>query len=429
MLLLGAGSAHAQLTAVRIASGLESPLFLAAPPGDARLFILERDGRMLVWQNGAILPTPFLDLSAVINVAVEGGLLGVVFAPDYATSGIFWVYYTRNDGVGPTNMESVVSRFTVSGNPATSNVADRQSEEKLFELHQPAQNHNGGTVAIRDGFLYLALGDGGLSGDTAQNDQSLFGKMLRLDLDLARETASNGDWEVYAKGLRNPFRFSFDRATGDLYIGDVGAAVLEEVNAVAADEPPGLNFGWNVMEGTECRDPGDPGEPPCNSPLFTGPIFTYPNPAASGTCVTGGTVYRGNDSPSLRGTYFFGDACAIGSRLWSLRWTPEDGLIESEDLTNVIDPDVGAINNPTAISEGGDGELYIVDGGFYSGTGEVFRLVPEPGAAALGAIAIGAIASLRRRTEGSPSARAGTPGTARDTSDGARAHAETGSRR
>lgn len=396
--LLAAAPAHAQIEAVRVASGLDTPVYMTAPAGDARLFIVERGGTIRVWQNGSVLATPFLDISPQINDAIEGGLLGMAFAPDYATSGVFWVYFTGFDATGPTNMESVVARFTVSGNPATSNVANAGSQTQIFALHQPAQNHNGGTIQVRDDFLYLALGDGGATGDTAQNDQLLFGKMLRIDLATAKATATNDDWDVYAKGLRNPYRYSFDRSTGDLYIGDVGAAAMEEIDAVAADEPPGLNFGWNVMEGTLCNDP-DPGEPPCNSPLFTPPVFTYPHPSG-GVCVTGGAVYRGNDSPTLRGTYFFGDAC--NGQLFSLRWTPGDGLIESTELTGDIPTDVGAINNPAAFGEGGDGELYIVDGGFFSGTGELFRLVPEPGALGLGAGAMAAMvvcARIRRRTE------------------------------
>lgn len=397
LLSFAAGTAHAQVSAVRIATGLDTPIYLTAPAGDARLFIVERGGTIRVWQNGSVLATPFLDLSPQINDAIEGGLLGLAFAPDYATSGVFWVYFTGFDGIGPTNMVSVVARFTASGDPATSNVANAQSQTEIFSLHQPAQNHNGATLQIRDGFLYLGLGDGGASGDTAQDDQLLFGKLLRIDLATAAAAATTNDWEVYAKGLRNPYRFSFDRTTGDLYIGDVGAAAMEEVNAVAADEPPGLNFGWNVMEGTLCNDP-DPGEPPCNSPLFTPPIFTYPHPNG-GVCVTGGAVYRGNDSPTLRGTYFFGDACS--GQLFSLRWTPGAGLIESTELTGDIPTDVGTIGNPAAFGEGGDGELYVVDGAFFSGTGEVYRLVPEPGALSLGAGAVAAVASfarIRRRT-------------------------------
>jgi len=393
--LLGASdAAHAQLSAVRIASGLDTPVYLSAPAGDDRLFVVERGGTIRVWQNGSVLGTPFLDISAQINDAIEGGLLGLAFAPDYATSGIFWVYFTGFDAIGPTNMESVVARFTVSGDPATSNVANPGSQTEIFNLHQPAQNHNGATIQIRDGFLYLGLGDGGASGDTAQNDQNLLGKMLRIDLATATGAANNDDWDIYAKGLRNPYRYSFDRSTGDLYIGDVGAGLQEEVNAVAADEPAGLNFGWNVMEGTLCSDP-DPGEPPCNPPLFTPPVFTYPNPAPSSVCVTGGAVYRGNDSPTLRGTYFFGDACS--GQLFSLRWTPGEGLIESTELTGDIPTNVGSIGNPAAFGEGGDGELYIVDGAFFSGTGEIYRLVPEPGALSLGAGALAALAGITRR--------------------------------
>lgn len=395
-LLFHAAGADAQLSAVRVASGLDTPVYLTAPAGDDRLFIVERGGTIRVWQNGSVLPAPFLDVTAQVNDAIEGGLLGLAFAPDYATSGVFWIYFTGFDAIGPTNMESVVARFTVSGDPATSNVANAQSQTEIFNLHQPAQNHNGATLQIRDGFLYLGLGDGGASGDTAQNDQNLLGKLLRIDLATAATAASNEDWAIYAEGLRNPYRFSFDRSTGDLYIGDVGAGSQEEVDAVAADEPAGLNFGWNVMEGTLCNDP-DPGEPPCNSPLFTPPVFTYPNPAASSVCVTGGAVYRGNDSPTLRGTYFFGDSCS--GQLFSLRWTPGEGLIESTELTGDIPADAGSIGNPAAFGEGGDGELYIVDAAFSSGTGEIFRLVPEPGALALGAGALAALAGIRRRRE------------------------------
>jgi hypothetical protein len=394
-----AGPARAQLEAVRVARELESPVFVAAPPGDPRLFVVERPGRIRAFDTRSStvfetpFPPPFLDIDEPGHVSTsgEGGLLGLAFAPDYATSGVFYVYYTRPDATPPGFLASVVSRFTVTGDPATSNDANEASETVIFELVQPFDNHNGGTIAIRDGFLYLGLGDGGDGGDpeeNAQDDASLLGKMLRLDLSIPNP--DTGDWTIYAKGLRNPWRFSFDRATGDLYIGDVGQSSREEINAVPAGAGPGLNFGWDVMEGDECFESPDPGEPPCNDPSFTDPIYTWTR--AGSACATGGSVYRGRRSRALVGTYFFADGC--GNRFFSLRWTAGQGLIEAAEIVRP-DADVGTINSPVAIGEDAAGELYYVD----LGGGEVFRLVPEPGAAALAVAALGALGALTRRRE------------------------------
>jgi glucose/arabinose dehydrogenase len=428
VVVLWASAVHAQLSAVRVASGLAEPIFVAAPPGDPRLFVVERGGRVRVMQAGVVLETPFLDISSQVNTNGEGGLLGLAFHPDYAENGTFYLYFTALDDTPPTNMQSSVARFTADGDPETSNVADPASQTALFLLHQPARNHNGGTLAIRDGYLYLGLGDGGFDSGTAQDDAELFGKLLRLDLAIA--APSNQDWEPYAKGLRNPFRFGFDRLTGDLYIGDVGEARVEEIDAVAADAPFGLdalNFGWNVCEGNR---PSAGGPPPCGVAEFTDPIFVYeqpfgPDPAA----VTGGVVYRGDPDSPLYGWYVFGDS--RNERLWRLRWTPEMGLIESEELTGAIDVDTGVsstpggngpIDAPVAFGEDADGEIYVVDL-----FGEIFRLVPEPGAGAAGAAALAALA-LRSRTGRPPCARAGSRGTAACTSDGARARAGRDSR-
>jgi glucose/arabinose dehydrogenase len=386
-------SAQLELSAVRVASGLSAPMTVAAPAGDPRLFVVERGGTIRVLSGGALLPAAFLDVSDRVETQGEGGLLGLAFPDDYLESGRFFVYYTAPDETAPGDLESRVSRFTVSGDPATSNDADEASEQIFFTLDQPYDNHNGGTIAIRDGWLYLGLGDGGDGGDPqdrAQDDGSLLGKMLRFDLADATPPWAPAVW---AKGLRNPFRFSFDRQNGDLYIGDVGQNALEEIDAERADDAGGRNYGWDVEEGTACFDP-DPGigEPPCGDPSLVEPIFEYAHEGAfcSGS-VTGGAVYRGEASPALRGLYFFADYCQ--DRIWSLRWNRDTGLAEEVDeRTGEIPTDFGTIENLTAIAEDGAGELHLVDAG-----GEVFRLVPEPGAGASGAAAALGLAALRRR--------------------------------
>jgi glucose/arabinose dehydrogenase len=395
VMAMHAAGASAQGAAVLIDDSLSSPIYAAAPYGDPRLFIVERAGTIRVLQNGAVLPTPFLDISGSVSAApnTEGGLLGLVFAPDYTQSGVFYVYYTGDaDPPGSAPFESRVSRFTASGNPATSNVADPQ-ETILFRVGQPYTNHNGGTIAIRDGFLYLGLGDGGSSGDPeerAQDDASPFGKMLRFDL---AEQQMPWTPEIWAKGLRNPFRFSFDRGTRDLYIGDVGQGELEEIDAERADSTGGRNYGWDVMEGTACYPDGgtDPGEPPCHDPSLVLPIHEY-NHGAGRCSVTGGAVYRGRASSSLRGLYFFSDFCS--ARIWTLRWNRATGIAgELTDRTSEFPPSSGgAISQPVAIVEDGAGELVVV-----SLLGNVYRLVPEPGTGMLGAAAFAALASLARR--------------------------------
>jgi hypothetical protein len=393
-----AGAAHAQtctapsgVCAERVAFGFTAPVYLAAPAGDPRLFVVERAGRIRIVENGVVQAQAFLDIASAVNDDVEGGLLGLAFAPDYATSGVFYVYYTAFSESSAADMRSVVSRFTVTGDPATSNDADEASETPIFELDQPYPNHNGGTIAIRDGFLYFGLGDGGQGGDPeerAQDDASLFGKMLRLDLALADPTTE--DWTVWAKGLRNPFRFSFDRATGDLYIGDVGQREQEEVDAVPDGAAPGLNFGWDVMEGNLCFADGapEPNEPPCNDPSLFDPTFTYDHPGDIPGAIAGGAVYRGGRSPSLRGWYFFADTTR--TLFFRLRWTAAGGLLESEELTGRIQVDAGSLLQPVAIAEDGVGELHVV-----GLNGQIHRLVPEPAAALGGLVSLAALRAVR----------------------------------
>ena len=397
---LSSSSAHAQGEAVRIASNLAAPIYVTAPAGDPRLFIVLRAGEIRILQEGELLPGSFLDITDRVATSGEGGLLGMAFAPDYAESGVFYLYYTGDADLGPGfPFESRVSRFTAFGEPDVSNVADEDSEEILFALPQPATNHNGGTIQIRDGWLYLALGDGGASKDTAQDDSTLLGKMLRFD------TAQIGvPWqpEVWAKGLRNPFRWSFDRETGDLYVGDVGQGTREEITVVPAESPGGANFGWDVLEGTVCHGPSA-GEPACNDPSLVPPTFEYgsgvPLSPSSPRAVTGGAVYRGARSPSLQGVYFFADF--FTSRLWTFRWNPLTGAAEDfADRTDEFPRDVGNFDQIVAIAEDGFGELHVVSLG-----GSVYRLVPEPGAAPLAAASALALLALARRGARNASSR------------------------
>ncbi len=362
-LLLGTSKGAQALGTERIltTSDLDQPVFIGAPAGDDRLFVLERTGEILIYQNGSLLATPFLSISGV-DTTREGGLLGLAFPADYATSGSFYVYYTS------AGLTSRASRFQVSGAP---DVADASSELNFFSLSQPFNNHNGGTLAIRGDFLYLGLGDGGNAndpGDRAQDNTNAFGQMVRWNI----STGTPGSLQAYAYGLRNPFRFSFDRLNGDLYIGDVGQDAREEIDIQAGTDTSFLNYGWDVEEGTRCNDP-DPGEPPCGSSLFTDPMWEYSHSGigfCSGT-VTGGVVYRGSIG-EIYGHYFFADYCS-GS-IWSFEWDG-DALLNSEvtDRTNQFSPPVGTIDNIVAFGEDGFGEMYIVDL-----SGEVYRVVPEP---------------------------------------------------
>jgi hypothetical protein len=395
------GAAFAQSAAVLVAShdngGLVSPLNVAAPAGDGRLFIVERAGTIKVLQNGAVLGTNFLDITdrVIVPPTSEAGLLSLVFDPDYATNGRFYVYYVGDADGGPGETPEIrIARF-VAADPASSATVDNSTESILFRLVHPNSNHFGGTVAIRGGFLYAGIGDGGGGGDPddhSQDDASYFGKMLRFDLAQPGEPP----WtpEIWAKGFRNPYRFSFDSLTGDLYVGDVGQETIEEVDVEPAASPGGLNYGWDVMEGTTCyTDPDgfDPGEPPCNDPSLTLPAYEYPH---DGTClVTGGTVYRGRASRSLRGLYFFTDGCA--ARITTFRWNPSTGL--AEDVTDRHDeflPDVGgSLQQLVAIAPDGFGELYAVS----LNNQAVYKLVPEPAASLLGAAALSTLLCVARR--------------------------------
>jgi len=348
-----------------VVTGLSVPLYLTAPAGDARLFIVEKTGGIRIVKDGALLPDPFLDLSAQVSSGSEQGLLGLAFDPEYATNGRFVVHYTDLAG------NTALSRFQVSADPDR---ADPASEQLILTAAQPASNHNGGQVAFGpDGFLYLGLGDGGSSGDPegrGQDPSDLLGSILRVDLragdpytvpaDNPFAGNPNARPEVWSYGLRNPWRFSFDRATGDLYIADVGETQVEEidVSTPADGAGRGVNYGWSIMEGSQCfRGSG------CDRTGLTLPVLEYSH--QEGCSVTGGYVYRGSSIPELQGHYFYADFCQGWVR--SFRYT--GGAVTDEASWPTLSPG-GPI---VSFGEDSAGELYILQAG-----GGVFRIVPEP---------------------------------------------------
>jgi glucose/arabinose dehydrogenase len=355
------------LAAALVVGGLESPLDVQAAPGDrTRLFVVEQAGRIRVVRGGALVATPFLDIVSRVGSGGERGLLGLAFHPQYATNGRFYVNYTDRSG------DTHISEFRASTGNA--DAADPASERQLLFVAQPFSNHNGGGLAFgSDGMLYIGLGDGGSGGDPLGNGQSLsthLGKMLRIDVNgspyrvppdnpfLSRTGALP---EIWAYGLRNPWRFSFDRATGDLYIGDVGQSTVEEIDVGLASRRGGENYGWNVMEGTRCFRPATG----CDSTGLTLPVLDYPR--SVGFSVTGGVVYRGCRMPGYAGTYFYADygTGAIRSfRLEASRATDE------RDWTVALGGG-RTIRNPSSFGVDVDGEIYIVD---YHG--EVYRIGP-----------------------------------------------------
>ena len=348
-----------------IVSGLTDPIGITnAGDGSGRMFVNERAGRIrVVNPDGTLRAADFVNLANRILAGGERGLLGVAFHPDFASNGRLFVHYSRAGDGG-----TVISELDASTDRGTANAA---SERILFTQDQPFPNHNGGEIAFGpDGFLYIGLGDGGSGGDpfgNGQNRQTLLGKILRIDVDAA--AASNRQYaipdtnpyapggvdpgaglpEIWAYGLRNPWRFSFDRATGDLYIGDVGQNAWEEIDRQPADSAGGENYGWNAYEGSHCFRA-------CEGVTATGPIAEYGR--AEGCSVTGGYVYRGTSQPAMVGTYLFGDYCS--GTVFTL---PGEGLT-ARPLA-----DTGL--RISAFGESEDGEVYLVD---LSG-GDLYRVL------------------------------------------------------
>ncbi len=356
------------LTLQQITMSLSSPVFLTAAPGDtARLFIVEQGGRVRIFDvpGGTQRATSFLDLSGLVLSGGERGLLGMAFDPDYATNRRFYVYYTDANG------DLVIARYLRDA--ANPDLADPSSATVLLKISHPNfSNHNGGMLAFGpDNCLYAGPGDGGSGGDPNNNAQNLnqrLGKILRLDPTTGGPCANvianpfaggGGDLLVWSLGLRNPWRFSFDRQTGDLYIADVGQNAREEVNvSPAPNAGRGLNYGWRLTEGFACFNPSSN----CDPGGLTPPILDYPH--ASGACsVTGGYVYRGAAIPSLRGTYFYADFCAGFVR--SFRF--QNGQATEQTEWPLLNPPGKFI---TSFGEDAQGELYIMTSG-----GGLWRIV------------------------------------------------------
>ena len=361
-----------------VATGFDQPTQVtSAGDGSNRLFVLEKTGKIWIIRDGAILPTPFLDISSVVTTTSDGGLLGLAFHPDFTANGYFYIYYARaGDGM------SVIARYHVSDDP---DVADPASAFTLLTVPLPLllPMHRGGQLAFGpEGYLYIGLGDGGggLSSDpnnNGQNINTLLGDMLRIDVDGGSPYAippdnpyvsANGLDEIWLSGLRNPWRFSFDRLTGDLYIGDVGALDWEEIDFLAVGATGGLNYGWKCREGAH---PTTFAPPECNDGrIFTDPIVEYAHGDAAS--VTGGFVHRGALTPELNGRYFYGDFET--GKIWSFYKTGPD-TFSTPELE--LDTDLYI----SSFGEDDAGELYVVDffaGGIRRLTGEAIALDLSP---------------------------------------------------
>ena len=359
------------LTKTLVMSGFTEPLFMTSPPNDSsRLFVVEQGGLIRIIKNGILLNRPFINLSSVaLSNTSERGLLGLAFHPQYATNRYFYVDYTRQ-----TDGATVIARYQCSATDPDSAVFT--SDSILLTIPQPYSNHNGGMLAFgpNDGYLYVAMGDGGSGGDPqnrAQDSTVLLGKILRLDVNKANGTlipnsnpfVGRAGWrgEIWAYGVRNPWRFSFDRANGDLYIGDVGQNAWEEVDYQPGTSTGGENYGWRLKEGFHCFNPTTN----CDPGGLTDPVHEYSH--ASGRCsITGGYVYRGCAIPDLTGTYFFGDFCT--GNIYSFVKTL-GGIGTVTDHTS----ELGSLGiGLSSFGQDAAGEIYIVD---YSGS--IYKIVPD----------------------------------------------------
>lgn len=346
--------------------GFDRPVHIThAGDGSQRLFVVEQEGVIRVVKNRALRNTPFLDITTRVSCCGEQGLLSLAFPPNYVGKGYFYVNYTNNDG------GTVIARYRVTANP---DVANPNSEEIILTIEQPFSNHNGGQIAFgSDGYLYIGMGDGGSGGDPqghGQRPETLLGKMLRIDVESGvRPYAipTNNPFvqsrfyrgEIWALGLRNPWRFSFDRQQGDLYIGDVGQGNYEEIDFQQAKSGGGENYGWNIMEGQHCFNSNS-----CNQTGLVLPIVEYDH--AEGCSVTGGVVYRGQQYPRLQGVYFYGDYCS--GNIWGLKVT-----FPSFQSGRLLD----SSHTISTFGEDEAGEVYLAD----HDDGDIYRIT-DPNAPA-----------------------------------------------
>jgi glucose/arabinose dehydrogenase len=344
-----------------IVSGLSDPLYLTAPAGDARLFIVEKIGRIRIVKDGQLLATPFLDIRPNLTSGGERGLLSMAFHPQYAQNGFFYINYTDANG------DTRIDRYRVS---ADADRADPASMKQILFIDQPYSNHNGGHVVFGpDGMLYIPTGDGGAGGDpqgNGQNLQSLLGKILRIDVDHGDPYAIPADnplvnapgaqrREVWAWGMRNPWRIAFDPSASLLYVADVGQNQWEEIDVVPASAA-GLNYGWNIMEGTHCYNATS-----CDMANLVQPVLEYSH--GDGCSVTGGFVYRGAAIPALSGHYFYADYCEG----WVRSFRYANGAV-----TDKRTYDFAGLGNVLSFGRDAAGEMYVL-----SANGKVFKIAAE----------------------------------------------------
>jgi glucose/arabinose dehydrogenase len=360
-LFTAAGGGTLSLEAVT--ASVTFPTFLTSPPGDhSRLFVTEKGGKIRILKNGVLLPTPFLDIHTLVSTGEEQGLLGLAFEPDYATSGRFLISYTDVNGAVQ------IVRYRVS--PLNPDLAATTPVGTILSIPKTLAEHNGGMIAFGpDRMLWIGIGDGGGYGDplhTGQTTDDLFGSILRIDVSngtagyaipAGNPFTSPDRPEVWNIGLRNPWRWSFDRATGDLYIGDVGQEHHEEINVAPASRgrDPGANYGWSVLEGDQCFMASD-----CDRSGKTPPVIDYPHDPDC--AVTGGYVYRGARIPALQGAYFYSDYC--GHQIHSFRYA--GGVATAETTYAALDPGAGV----TSFGEDASGELYIL-----TDAGRIYRII------------------------------------------------------
>jgi glucose/arabinose dehydrogenase len=354
----GSSSQSMSLGVQEIARGLDNPVYLTAPAGDARLFIVEQPGRIRIVDNGRLIDKPFLDITRKVGFGGERGLLSVAFHPLYRSNGFVFVNYTDKSG------DTRIERYTASADP---NVADPNSAKLVLTIDQPYANHNGGLNMFGpDGMLYIGMGDGGSQRDPHGNGQNtgvLLGKLLRLDVDRGDPysvpsgnpyAGGGGRGEIWAIGLRNPWRFAFDKVSGLLYVADVGQDKYEEMNIAPASRA-GVNYGWSTMDGPSCFK-----SPVCDKTGLQQPAFTYGHD--QGTCsIIGGFVYRGRRIPEVAGQYFYSDYCSS----WVRSFSYANGKAGASHQW--IDGGLGSI---VSFGEDAEGELYIC-----SSNGRVYRIV------------------------------------------------------
>jgi glucose/arabinose dehydrogenase len=348
-----------EISLVPVVRGLKKPTHIThAGDNSGRLFLTEQKGEILIIKNNRISERPFLDIRTRVGCCGERGLLSTAFPEDYLSKKYFYVNYTNKKG------NTVIARYRLTSNPDT---ADPDSEEILLTIRQPFSNHNGGQIAFGpDGYLYIGTGDGGLAGDPLNNGQdpgALLGKILRIDVESGvspyavpadNPFVKNKKYrpEIWALGLRNPWRFSFDRNSGDLYIADVGQDKYEEVSFQPSNSRGGENYGWSILEGTHCY-----GSSMCRKTGMVIPVAEYDH--SQGCSITGGMVYRGKSVPSLKGIYLYSDYCS--GRIWGLK---KSGTAWLNRLL---------LNSGLSVSTFGEnekGDIFLAD----YGTGDIYRI-------------------------------------------------------